>query len=363
MKTSELHFEYSDRLIALEPSRPPRVMHVRFPLPGLISAESSSNGSLDSWLNPREISYAEVFQLAQAGDLLVLNDTQVVPRRLFTSDNKEILFVRQESPDLWQVLFPSRGMKVGAELFLPGDRVAVLEKQGLPQQVRIKGGDLSLDYFSHFGELALPPYIQRMRGERHNREMDQHRYQTEWGIDPGSTAAPTASLHFSRADLEEWKKRGLRVAKATLHVGLGTFLPVKTEDLKGHVMHREWCRVPQETADLIEQTKKSGGRVFALGTTVTRTLESWAQGRLVKAGDSWMGETDLFILPGFEFQVVDVLMTNFHQPESTLLALVCAFAGRERVLQAYQWAVDREFRLFSYGDLTIWERSLANLRS
>lgn len=306
--------------------------------------------------NRGELNLSEARDLLEPGDLLVLNDTGVIPCRIFTPENREILFVCRETSDTWQVLFPARGLALGKKLALPGGRIATLVRKGLPQILKIEGESLTPEYFDQYGELALPPYIQRARGERHNREKDRENYQTAWWKNLGSTAAPTASLHFSQEDLKYWAERGVGIALTTLHVGLGTFLPIKVKDLSEHIMHKEWCSIPHETLKLIEMTRSSGGRVFALGTTVARALESWASGLLSPFEGGVCGDTDLFIRPGFEFRLVDVLMTNFHQPESSLLALVCAFAGREKVMESYRWAIDNQFRLFSYGDLTIWER-------
>ncbi|MCB0361379.1 MAG: tRNA preQ1(34) S-adenosylmethionine ribosyltransferase-isomerase QueA [Bdellovibrionales bacterium] len=348
-------YNFPESLIALEGTGNPRVMFVESP---------PSFSSPSVWnIPPLELDLSQACAMATEGDLVVLNDTRVKPCRIFTSDEVEILFVRQDTPNVWEVLFPLRGMALGSEFQLPGGRVATLVSKGLPQKIEIRGGSLSTDYFDQYGELALPPYIQRMRGERHCRALDRQRYQSDWSRVEGSVAAPTASLHFDRTHIDDWMKRGVEVAWTTLHVGLGTFLPIKAENLADHKMHKEWCRIPKKTLQLIAQTRSRGGRVFALGTTVARTLESWAQHLLKEEDEEWVGETDLFIRPGFEFRVVDVLMTNFHQPESTLLAMVCAFAGQERVLSSYQWAVERGFRLFSYGDLTIWEKCPVPLKS
>ena len=342
MKTSEFSFIYPEELVAQKPVSDSRVMWTSFGSAGVNP--------------PEEISLAHLKDRLQPGDTLVLNDSGVIPRRVFSAEGLEILFVKEEEPGLWQVLFPARQLKVGASLSLPGDLKAQLVAKGLPQKLRLERA-VENDYFDEYGELALPPYIQKARGERRNRDQEEDWYQTAWWKTRGSCAAPTASLHFSSEDIEQWQAKGVNIAWVTLHVGLGTFLPVKTDNLEDHQMHAEWCFVPRQTVEQIRQSQTSGGRVWALGTTATRSLESWALGRLEESPEGWSGETDLFIRPGFEFQVVDVLMTNFHQPESTLLALVSAFAGREAVLSAYEWAVDSGFRLFSYGDLSVWQRT------
>ena len=221
--------------------------------------------------------------------------------------------------------------------------------------MEVHAGHLTDEYFAQHGHLALPPYIQKARQKREPLAADEAWYQTAWAETAGSLAAPTASLHFSAQDLEELKDKGVHVAPLTLHVGIGTFLPVKTENLDEHLMHKEWAHIPTSSIESIQLAKKNQKRVWALGTTVVRSLESWAHERLQVAPEgAAFGETDLFIRPGFEFRVVDAMLTNFHQPCSTLLALVAAFSGLERVQKAYGYAIDKRFRLFSYGDLSLW---------
>jgi len=196
-------------------------------------------------------------------------------------------------------------------------------------------------YFPKVGNVPLPPYI-------HEKLDDPERYQTVYAKEPGSAAAPTAGLHFTPRLLEELQVKGVKIAYVTLHVGLDTFAPVTEEDPETHVIHTEWCELPQETADLINQTKRSGGRVVAVGTTSVRTLESAMVGR--DTISSYIGPTSLFILPGYQFQVVDAMITNFHLPKSTLLMLVSAFAGREKILETYETAVAEGYRFYSFGD-------------
>lgn len=301
-----------------------------------------------------ELKPGQVIDLFKAGDVLVINDTKVLKRRVFSENALEILFLKQLDDYCWEVLYPARGMKVGQLLSLPSGITMTLEKKGLPQVVKLSEV-VSENYFLECGELPLPPYIQKARNERHNVKDDSSWYQTEWAKSDGSFAAPTASLHFSNGDIEKIKAKGALVLPLTLHVGLGTFLPVKTDNLQDHKMHSEWCYISSETIEKANKAKQEGGKVFALGTTVTRALESYAAGML-EANDegSFSGETDIFITPGFKYKFVDVLMTNFHQPKSTLLALVSAFAGLENVKKAYSWAIERKFRLFSYGDFSVW---------
>jgi S-adenosylmethionine:tRNA ribosyltransferase-isomerase len=226
-------------------------------------------------------------------------------------------------------------------------------EKGKPQKVRVSK-KIDYQYFLEFGEMPLPPYIQEARDERSARQRDLEMYQTDWAEEVGSLAAPTASLHFKNNDLEKIKNRGADVESVCLHVGLGTFLPITSDFLEEHKMHSEFVSVEKHVWEKIKDCKREGGRVWALGSTVTRALESVELGLLKEEGDTFRGETDLFIKPGYEFRVVDILLTNFHQPESTLIAMVMAFAGKEEVRRCYQWAIERKFQLFSYGDLTVW---------
>lgn len=338
MHISELDFEYPEALVASQPRRPSRVMRARL-----------SEAFLE------EISIPELLRSIPAGDLLIVNDTKVVPRRLF-SESAEILFTDEVEPNVWQVLFPARDRKVGEALKLPGGITAELLQKGIPQLIKVSEA-LDHSYFEKYGKMPLPPYIQKLRTDREASSEDQTWYQTEWAQQKGSSAAPTASLHFSNSDFDELKKRGVLIEKLTLHVGLGTYLPIQAQNLREHPMHKEWVSIPAGTMAAIEKCKQQGGKVWALGTTVTRALESAALGKFPQTAEGLSGSTDLLILPGFQFQVVDRLLTNFHQPRSTLLALVYGFAGnKEIVLKSYQWAIEQKFRLFSYGDLSVWIR-------
>ncbi len=334
MKKSELQFDYPEELVATEPQRPSRVLLV--------------DDSI------AEIPFDSVPSLFSPGDVLVLNDTRVLKRRVF-SDDLEILFLKQTAPLMWEVLFPSRKTAVGEKIELPlGVSMKLLQK-GRPQVVEVSQV-LSEEYFERCAEIPLPPYIQKVRGERHTQVEDSHWYQTAWNQKPGSLASPTASLHFSLEDIEKIKARGVSVYTITLHVGLGTFLPVEAEDLRNHVMHHEVVSVSKEIIRGIKAAKSRGGRIWAMGTTVMRALESQHCGKLQEFEKSFEGSTDLLILPGYDFGIVDSLLTNFHQPESTLLALMHAFRDSETVRSAYRFAIENKFRLFSYGDLSIWKR-------
>ncbi len=288
----------------------------------------------------------------------MINDTQVQSRRV-PCDDREFLFLHPlGSPHRWAVLFPARAHRLGESFSLPGGVTAYLRSKGLPQEIEV---DQNLDenYFERFGEPPLPPYIQRVRNERRARKEDLKWYQSAWAKVPGSLAAPTASLHFSQKDLEFLIQHGIEISPLTLHVGLGTFLPIKTDDLSQHKMHSEWVKIPQSTWAQVTQRLKNrqSSRIWAMGTTVLRALEACHLGNLSQNCDGdFEGETSLFIQPGFEFGVANGLLTNFHQPQSTLLALVSAFAGHQTVMNAYRWAIEQRFKLFSYGDLSVWTR-------
>lgn len=328
MKLIDLKFDYPEELIATSPSRPTRVMLV------------------DPKGRPSEITISQLIDQIPAGDVLVLNDTKVLKRRVFAED-LEILFLEELQNGQQKVLFPSKKYKVGDQIVLPnGSKMKLLEK-GLPQLVEVTPRLTDAD-FDRFGELPLPPYIQKARDARHNVQADESWYQTAWAANPGSFAAPTASLHFTDDDLKKLEAKGVKVLKITLHVGLGTFLPVKTENLDDHKMHAEVYDVSTDVWLEIEKAKALRHKVWALGTTVTRTLETVARTHKLS------GQSEILLQEGSEFLVVDRLMTNFHQPESTLLALVSGFSSLQTVKKNYAWAIDRKFKLFSYGDFSVW---------
>lgn len=354
MKLSDLDFDYPQELIASEPSYPCRVMWV----------EQSK---------PKEMEWRQFLESFVSGDVLVLNETKVVPRRVFAKGEKlefEILFLNPEPGELgknvWSVLFPASRLKNQEQLLLPGNIRAHLQERGRVQKLSLSAA-IDDDYFFRYGEMPLPPYIQEVRRERHTREGDKNWYQTSWALNPGSAAAPTASLHFKPEDIHYLKSRGVEVLHLTLHVGLGTFLPVTVEEIKNHPMHFEPFRVPKATWQKVREAVGRGRRVFALGSTVVRTLETLAlhevgilsaptaQNLKIQVKDNEIeGSTNLLIVPGFDFRVVSGVLTNFHQPRSTLLAMMFAYAGREVVLECYAWAIEKRFRLFSYGDFSVW---------
>ena len=328
MKLSDLKYDFPEELIAVEPQRPSRVMWV----------ENSK---------PIECSISDLIEKIPAGDVFVINNTKVLKRRVFTDDELEILFLDQLDNGNWKVLFPSKKFKIGEVINLPKNFKMTLLEKGRPQIVKVEP-PISDEDFARIAELPLPPYIQKARAHRHNVSADESWYQTAWAEKPGSMAAPTASLHFSNQDLARLKDKSVHVVELTLHVGLGTFLPVTAEDLNDHQMHSEKYEITSENWSLIKKAKQEGKKVWALGTTSTRVLESVAR------TEKLFGETDLLLQAGSEFKIVDRLLTNFHQPESTLLALVAGFAGLENVKECYKWAIAEKFKLFSYGDLSVW---------
>lgn len=290
--------------------------------------------------------FRDVTDYLRAGDLLVLNQTRVIPARIFarkdTGGRVELLLLRRRDTLTWEALVGGKGLRVGKKVRVEdGPEAMILEVLDGSERV-IRFSEPIEQFFSKVGNVPLPPYI-------HEKLNDPERYQTVYAREPGSAAAPTAGLHFTPRLLEELQAKGIKIAYVTLHVGLDTFAPVTEDDPEEHKIHTEWCELPQETADLINSAKSSGGRVVAVGTTSVRTLESAAQsGRDVI--QPYIGPTSLYILPGYEFNVVDIMITNFHLPKSTLLMLVSAFAGREKILETYKTAVDEGYRFYSFGD-------------
>lgn len=303
--------------------------------------------------------------LLRAGDLLVLNDTRVIPARLFgrrpgtggqEGGRMEVLLVEKLGEAEWEALVrPGRRARPGAAiLFEDGLAAEVLEKRE-DGRCRLRFSEPVEGHLDRLGHVPLPPYIRRS-----DEPADRERYQTVYARTPGAIAAPTAGLHFTEALLGEIEAAGVEIARVTLHVGIGTFKPVTAERVEDHKMDRERWEVGEETAAALRRVRERGGRVVAVGTTVVRTLESAALAGGTGSGEvrAGAGATELFITPGFRFQVVDVLLTNFHLPRSTLLMLVSAFAGRERVLAAYEEAVREGYRFYSYGDAMLLERRL-----
>jgi S-adenosylmethionine:tRNA ribosyltransferase-isomerase len=285
----------------------------------------------------------------EAGDVLVLNDSRVLPARLIgrrrDGGEAEVLLLRplHEGQHRWEALIrPARRLEPGSQVHFEGSVLAVSieARDGETATVRLDGIADPLAEVRRIGEMPTPPYIKE-------RLQDRERYQTVYAREEGSAAAPTAGLHFTPELLSELRDRGVRVAFVTLHVGLDTFRPVRVDDPAQHRIHREWYRIDAGSAGAISEARRRGKRVVAVGTTCVRVLESAATDGGVAAGEGWTG---LFILPGYRFLVVDAMLTNFHLPKSTLLMLVSAFAGRERVLAAYGEAIERRYRFYSFGD-------------
>ncbi len=302
-------------------------------------------------------SFSEIGDFLVPGDLLVLNETKVFPARLLgtrerTGGQVELLLLEEKASLVWEALVrPGKKARIGETLIFGNGHLRCVIEGKTPEGgrlVRFTGVSEQefWDEVFKIGKVPLPPYI-----KRDEEEIDRERYQTVYARIPGSAAAPTAGLHFTEEILRRLQEKGVRIAFVLLHVGLGTFRPVRVADVEKHQMHAEYWKLAPVAADLINRTKQEGGRVVAVGTTTVRVLESAPfDGCRILPGEGW---TRLFIYPGFSFRVIDGLLTNFHLPRSTLLMLVCAFAGRERVLSAYREAVEKRYRFFSYGDVML----------
>ena len=342
--------------------------------PGLIAQHPAAERSASRLLDAREDGlvdrhFYDLPDLLQAGDLLVFNDTQVIKARIFgekTSGGKIELLIERVlgGSEVVAHMKVSKKPSIGGVLHMAGGKSgggfdATLlgrwpNEMGALFRLRLDGpqGETPWQLMQQHGQIPLPPYIEREQHTGHdaNATTDEVRYQTVFAKHPGAVAAPTAALHFDDKVLAALDAKGVERASVTLHVGAGTFQPVKTENLKDHQMHSEWYSVPLPTLAALERCRQRGGRVVAVGTTTVRTLESWARtGQL-------SGDTDIFITPGFAYHVVDLLVTNFHLPKSSLMMLVSAFAGYEHIRAVYQHAVDGQYRFFSYGDSMLLAR-------
>ncbi len=336
MKTSDFYFELPQELIAQDPLEDRSASR-------LLALDRKSG-------HVKHGQFVDLKGYLRSGDCLVINDTKVIPARLYgkktdTGASVELLLLKRREHDVWETLVkPGRKAKPGCRLsfgdgLLTGEIVDVVDEGN--RLIRFTYEGIFEEILDQLGEMPLPPYI------THKLE-DKNRYQTVYAKWEGSAAAPTAGLHFTSRMLEEIRRMGVEIAHVTLHVGLGTFRPVKVENVDEHHMHSEYYQIEEEQAQLINKTRKAGGRIIAVGTTSCRTLESAADSQgVIRAGGGW---TDIFIYPGYDFRVIDGLITNFHLPESTLLMLVSAFAGREHVLAAYEEAVQEQYRFFSFGD-------------
>ena len=336
MKTSDFYFDLPEELIAQVP---------------LKERDKSRLMVLDKKTgNVSHKGFRKILDYLKPGDCLVLNDTRVIPARLFgvkdTGANVEFLLLKRIDQNKWQTLVkPGKRAKIGAKFYfgnhkeLRGEIVDLAEEGTRIIEFTYEG--IFEEVLDKLGNMPLPPYITE-------KLEDKERYQTVYSKHRGSAAAPTAGLHFTEDLLMELKNKGIKIAYITLHVGLGTFRPVKAENILEHRMHSEFYMVSKETADIINNTKAKGGRIISVGTTATRTLETVGNNEgMIRECNGW---TDIFIYPGYKFKVINGLLTNFHLPESTLIMLVSALAGKENVLKAYNEAVKERYRFFSFGD-------------
>lgn len=336
MKTSDFYYDLPEELIAQTPVEP-----------------RDSSRMLIYDRAKKEISHKhfyDVIDYLNEGDTLIVNDSRVLPARIYgtkipTGANVEFLLLKQKEEKVWETLVkPGKKARTGDKFSFGKGIMTATVIDVLEDGNRIVQFECENNFFEtldKIGQMPLPPYI-------HEKLKDKERYQTVYSHELGSAAAPTAGLHFTKELMEKIKDKGVNIGYVTLHVGLGTFRPVKVDDVTTHKMHSEHFEVPKETADLINKTKENGKRVIAVGTTSCRTLESVAEkyGEVVPC-EGW---TDIFIYPGFEFKVLDGLITNFHLPESTLIMLVSAFAGYEETMEVYKTAVEEKYRFFSFGD-------------
>lgn len=336
MKTSDFYFELPDELIAQDP---------------LEDRSGSRLLVLDKNTGTIEHQhFRDILTYLRVGDCLVINDTKVLPARLIgekegTGAKIEVLLLKRKQDDIWETLVkPGKKAKIGTKILfgnglLVGQVIDIVEEGNRLIQFTYKG--IFEEILDQLGSMPLPPYIT-------HQLKDKNRYQTVYAEHTGSAAAPTAGLHFTKELLSKIKEMGVTIACVTLHVGLGTFRPVKVDDVNNHHMHSEFYEISQSAADTINNTKAAGGRIISVGTTSTRTLESAAADNgTVKAQSGW---TEIFIYPGYQFKCIDALITNFHLPESTLLMLVSALVSKEKILAAYEEAVKEKYRFFSFGD-------------
>ncbi len=338
MKKSDFYFDLPEELIAQTPIKErdhSRLLHL-----DKITGETE------------DLHFYDIKKFLKPGDCLVMNDSRVLPARLLgtrlTGGAVELLLLRDLGDDRWECLSrPGRKTKPGTELtFGDGEITATVESVAEEGNriVKFHYEGIFLEKLEKLGKMPLPPYI-------HAELKDSERYQTVYSKELGSAAAPTAGLHFTTELMDELREMGVKIAFVTLHVGLGTFRPVKEDEIEDHPMHSEFCIIPEETAKIVNETKANGGRIISVGTTSCRTLESFAnEDGTLPVTSGW---TNIFIYPGYKFKCIDGLITNFHLPESTLIMLVSALAGREHILNAYKHAVEERYRFFSFGDAMI----------
>lgn len=336
MKTSDFYYDLPQELIAQDPLEDRSASR--------LMVLDKKTGKIQHHI------FKEIVNYLDPGDCLVINDTKVIPARLYgakvgTDAKIEVLLLKRKENNIWETLVkPGKKAKIGTKIsfgegLLIGEVVDIVEEGNRLIQFTYEG--IFEEILDKLGQMPLPPYIT-------HQLKDKNRYQTVYAKHDGSAAAPTAGLHFTPELLEEIRAKGVNIAHVTLHVGLGTFRPVKVEDVTQHHMHSEFYVVEEDQAALINETKKKGGKIISVGTTSLRTLESAStEDGILKAGSGW---TDIFIYPGYQFKIVDRLITNFHLPESTLIMLVSALAGKEHIMAAYEEAVKDKYRFFSFGD-------------
>ena len=336
MKTSDFYYDLPEELIAQDPLEDRSASR--------LMVLDKNTGKIQHHI------FKEIVHYLNPGDCLVINDTKVIPARLYgtkvgTDAKIEVLLLKRKENNIWETLVkPGKKAKIGTRIsfgdgLLMGEVVDIVEEGNRLIQFSYDG--IFEEILDKLGQMPLPPYIT-------HQLKDKNRYQTVYAKHNGSAAAPTAGRHFTPELLEEIKAKGVNIAHVTLHVGLGTFRPVKVEDVTQHHMHSEFYVVEEDQAALINETKKKGGKIISVGTTSLRTLESASSEEgILKAGSGW---TDIFIYPGYRFKIVDRLITNFHLPESTLIMLVSALAGKEHIMEAYEEAVKDKYRFFSFGD-------------
>lgn len=345
MNLSDFHFDLPEHLIARYPAEK-RTSSRMLQLNG-------KSGVVKHSL------FTDFVELLEAGDLLVFNNTRVIPARLLgqkvSGGKVEVLVERiVDEHTILAHVKASKSPKVGTQIILEEQiRMEMVARHDALFELKVLNSDPILDLLDQFGHMPLPPYI-----DRPDESSDRERYQTVYNEKPGAVAAPTAGLHFDEATLEAIKNKGVDIQFVTLHVGAGTFQPVRVENITEHKMHSEYAEVPPEVIDAIHKAKTLGKRVVAVGTTSVRSLESAA--KVAKDSNEelkpFFSDTNIFIYPGYEFQLVDAMLTNFHLPESTLMMLISAFAGRNNVMLAYQKAIEEEYRFFSYGDAMFIQR-------
>lgn len=334
MKTSDFDYHLPPELIAQQPIEPRHGSRLL-----VYDRHTGKQEHTFFWHLPRFL---------KAGDLLVVNQTRVIPARIYarrsTGGRVEILLLRKDGSDIWEALVGGKKVIPGILLKIEdGPEVEILETLESSRR-SIRFSEPIEPYLEEKGEMPVPPYI-------HEKLIDRERYQTVYARASGSAAAPTAGLHFTPELMSILLQQGIGFAEVTLHVGLDTFAPVTEDDPRAHKIHTEWCEIDSKAAGLINSTRKTGGRVIAVGTTSVRTLETAAfKAKEGETVSEYRGQTDLFILPGFKFKITDGLITNFHLPKSSLIMLVSAFTGRDRILELYQEAIKQKYRFYSFGD-------------